>query len=465
VAASGNQGRIGSLPLLTHPWVIPVAACDAAGRVTAESNISPSIGTRGLCARGVRITTTSPSSQYAQITGTSVAAAFVTGGLALLWSEFPGATATEVRRFALQAAHRAHRSIVPPLFEAEGARRLFLVPTTRREVIMGDESGRDQQAAQAPESEPVSVLQREPKTALNKAPRRPAPEPHMPRGQHRIMSQLDAGGSCPTCVVGAHTGSVESAFIYALGTIKTRFPNASIEKEFAQCASEGQTANLTDQQVLYNVLKGNRHLANEVCWVFSTEGIDTYVLVPRDSLMLEEFVEAVKPASRGLDVDVVIGTRGPIAPPEMCNGLSVPIVLVDRLYSFDRPALISAIPKPEEMKMPEPEFRSAAEELFDRIQQLADNAGATDEHRAINYLAVRYPAIYTHTTVMFARDFSLTTVDVIQSRLSGIRKLVDVIFEYTNRNTDVVEKYYVRVDVTEKYPFLDKKLSPFYDRQ
>ena len=56
-------------------------------------------------------------------------------------------------------------------------------------------------------------------------------------------------------------------------------------------------------------------------------------------------------------------------------------------------------------------------------------------------------------------------IDVVQSRLSGIRKLVDVIFVYTNRNSDVVEKYYVRVDVTEKYPFLDKKLSPFYDRQ
>ena len=28
-------------------------------------------------------------------------------------------------------------------------------------------------------------------------------------------------------------------------------------------------------------------------------------------------------------VDVVIGTRGPIAPPEMCNGLMVPIVGFD----------------------------------------------------------------------------------------------------------------------------------------
>ncbi len=70
----------------------------------------------------------------------------------------------------------------------------------------------------------------------------------------------------------------------------------------------------------------------------------------------------------------------------------VPIVVFDQIYSFDRDALIKAIPKPE--KTSAKEFAPAAEELFDRIMQMADNAGATDEHRALNYLAVRYQAIY-----------------------------------------------------------------------
>ena len=39
-------------------------------------------------------------------------------------------------------------------------------------------------------------------------------------------------------------------------------------------------------------------------------------------------------------------------------------------------------------------FRSAAEELVERVMQITDNAGASDEHRALNYLAVRYPVIY-----------------------------------------------------------------------
>ena len=43
------------------------------------------------------------------------------------------------------------------------------------------------------------------------------------------------------------------------------------------------------------------------------------------------------------------------------------------------------------------------------------------------------------------------------------RKLVDVIFSFTHRETDVTEKYFVRVDVTEQFPFLVTQLSSFYD--
>ena len=55
-------------------------------------------------------------------------------------------------------------------------------------------------------------------------------------------------------------------------------------------------------------------------------------------------------------------------------------------------------------------------------------------------------------------------MDVRPSRLSGVRSIVDVIFSYTNRQTNVTEKYFVRVDVTEEFPFLVTRLSPYYDR-
>jgi hypothetical protein len=176
----------------------------------------------------------------------------------------------------------------------------------------------------------------------------------------------------------------------------------------------------------------------------------------------ELLVEAIRPAPSPMDMDVVIGMRGSIALPEMCNGLMIPIVAFDQIYSFDRDALIKSIPKPE--KVAAKEFATAAVELLDRIMQIADNAGATDEHRALNYCALRYPAIYVKAAEEFAANSSLSAVEVRPSPLSNIRKILDVIFSYTNRNTDVIEKFFARVDVPEEFPFLVTKMSPYYDR-
>lgn len=221
---------------------------------------------------------------------------------------------------------------------------------------------------------------------------------------------------------------------------------------------------MTDRQAVQKVLSArqNRYLARQLCWVMTIEGLETYILIPRDPADLDLLIEALRATPSPMDLDCVIGVRGPIAPPEMCNGLMVPIVAFDQIYSFDRDALIKAIPRHD--KTPAKEFAQAAEELFDRIMQMTDNAGATDEHRALNYLSVRYHRIYEAAAEAFGRNESLTAVDVRPSSLSGTRKVVDVIFSYTNRNTDVVSKQFVRVDVTEEFPFLVTKHSPYYDR-
>ena len=259
-------------------------------------------------------------------------------------------------------------------------------------------------------------------------------------------------------------GSSTGPFVYAIGRVEARFPNLSTEKEFAQATGRENTAGKTDRQTFHAVLskRENRYLVRQLCWVLSIQGLDTYLLQPRDPADFDVLVEAIRPAPSPNDIDVVIGVRGPVAPPELCNGLMVPIVAFEQIYSFDRDALIKAIPKPK--KTDAAQFGQAAEELFARIMQLTDNAGATDEHRALNYLAMRYPAIYATAAEEFAKDFSLTGVDVRRSALSSTRSIVDVIFAYTNRNTDFTEKFFVRCDLTEQFPFLVTKMSPYYDR-
>src|SRR5262252_11000256 len=273
--------------------------------------------------------------------------------------------------------------------------------------------------------------------------------------------------ACPTCGMepAANGGATASpSWVYAVGRIEARFPTVSVEKEFVQATGRSDAKGLTDRQTLQAVLSKpeNRYLARQICWVMTIEGLETYILVPRDPSDISLLLDALRPTPQPWDLDVVIGRKGPIAPPQMCNGLMVPIVIFDQIYSFDRETLIKAIPRPEKTSVKE--FAPAAEELFDRIMQMTDNAGATDDYRALNYLAMRYQAIYAKAAEYFAQNCSLTSVDVNPSALSLTRNIVEVVFAYTNRNTDVVDKCFVRVDVTDEFPFLATKLSPYYDR-
>lgn len=271
--------------------------------------------------------------------------------------------------------------------------------------------------------------------------------------------------ACSTCAAANGATVAPPSWIYAIGNIEARFPSVSVEKEFAQATGRDKTAGLTDRQTLHAVLSKpeNRYLSRQLCFVLTIEGLETYLLRPLDPADFSLLVEAIRPQPSPLDLDVVIGIKGPVAAPEMCNGLMVPIVIFDQIYSFDRDALIKSIPKPE--KTSAKDFAPAAEELFDRLVQMADNAGDSDENRALNYCAVRYPTIYAKAAEQFALNASLTAVSVQASALSGVRKVLDVIFSYTHRSTDVVDKCFVRVDVTDEFPFLVTKLSPYYERQ
>ena len=272
---------------------------------------------------------------------------------------------------------------------------------------------------------------------------------------------------CTNCGAAADTngnGAIAPSYIFAIGRVEMRFPTVAVEKEFAQAGGRADTTGLTDRKATHAILSdpANRYLLRHLCWVFTIEGLETYILVPRDPADYDQLLEAVRPQPSPLDIDVVVGVRGLIAPPEMCNGLMIPIVAFDQIYSFDRDALIKALPAPKGAKSRD--YSTAAAEVFDRIMLMADNAGSTDEHRALNYLAVRYPAVYHTAAEAFERDSWLTAVDVQSSALSGTRNIVDVIFSFTNRKTDVVEKFFARCDVTEEFPFLVTKMSPYFDR-
>jgi hypothetical protein len=256
------------------------------------------------------------------------------------------------------------------------------------------------------------------------------------------------------------------AFVYALGQIDVRFPSLGVEKELAQVVGRGGEHAASDRGAMKAAIsdRQNRYLARGLCWVFTVEGLETYILLPRDPLDYDLLVAAVRDYPSRDDIDLVIGTLGGIAPPDMCNGLSLPTVIVDQIYSFDRETLVREIPTPENLgKAAQDRFRTTAGTFFDGIMRMADNAGATDEHRALNYLSVRYPRIYTVVTEEQERNTTLAGVDARLSPVSTVRRVIDVIFSFRNRQTDVVTKYLARVDVHDEHPFLMTPISQYYD--
>lgn len=120
VAAAGNQGTLGGSAITSHPWVIPVAGCDRSGMPISQSNFGNSIGKRGLSAPAQDISSLGTNGEPRSFHGTSAAAPFVTGTIALLLSEFSSATGVEIKLALLQTKARRN-SVVPPLLDAAAA--------------------------------------------------------------------------------------------------------------------------------------------------------------------------------------------------------------------------------------------------------------------------------------------------------------------------------------------------------
>lgn len=124
VAAMGNSGAIAGSTITSHPAVLPVAAGDTSGRAIASSNLSLSCARRGLLAPGAGITATDASGQSVVVEGTSVAAPFVTGCAALLFSLTPAASCHDVMEAMLGPRSR-RRGLVPPMLDAWSAHRFI----------------------------------------------------------------------------------------------------------------------------------------------------------------------------------------------------------------------------------------------------------------------------------------------------------------------------------------------------
>lgn len=147
ISAVANKARAGSTTVDGHSCAIPVVAYDLFGRPSNPMAFGGSMG-RGLGAPGEGVISLSSRGGTVTVGGTSVAAPFVTGAAALLWSLFPQLQAVDIRSALLGGTFARARSVVPPLMNAWGSYRLLSAHTEKEglhesEVITAGAARRD----------------------------------------------------------------------------------------------------------------------------------------------------------------------------------------------------------------------------------------------------------------------------------------------------------------------------------
>lgn len=274
---------------------------------------------------------------------------------------------------------------------------------------------------------------------------------------------------CPQCE--GLPGSATTAWVYAIGRIVPRFPDLGVEKEFMQAGSGGLGGVLeTDRLIAILQQEEFRYLARQLCWILHNGESDALVLVCRDDTEAERLVNRMpdaETAERTIQVIVGSTTLGAIDTP--CAATGLPAVTIDQHLTFTIDQFIGALAEAQhegesgrEADGGDDDFRAAAKDLFARLTRRSGNRGLSDEHRALNYIALRYPALY-RVAADAHRDNKML-VDVLARRTQGKeRKLVAVRLLFRGRRTDLLERYQCIVDVTDRFPFLSSSISQIYD--
>jgi hypothetical protein len=115
ITAAGNQERMTFGPLVAHMATVPTVALGVRGVPLRGTNLSPSIGRRGLSIVAERIRGYGLTGTTTFMSGSSVAAALLTGGLARVWQGNSWLHGRDILAIIQNMARKS--SLVPPTFD------------------------------------------------------------------------------------------------------------------------------------------------------------------------------------------------------------------------------------------------------------------------------------------------------------------------------------------------------------
>lgn len=248
--------------------------------------------------------------------------------------------------------------------------------------------------------------------------------------------------------------------VYAIGRIEPRFPSVGVEKEFAQIVGRSNAVGIDDGDLLRDTLAdpANLHLARNLAWVLVTNDDDALVITPADRQDLADLIEVYSATDDG-SIAVVVGAttwrsqRG--------YQLALPHCEAQQLLSFTLDSFVTSVPRPDGLEADV--FEASVRSVFNRVRQRAGNTGLADHNRALNFVALRYPAIYEVAARAGSRSFALSGIDSHATAAADGRRVTTIRLGFRSRTTDWVEQYSCRVDTTEVFPFVVSPLQQIFD--
>lgn len=475
LVAAGNQGRLAMGQLLSHPVTIPVVAVDAAHRLLPACNFGPTISRRGIAALGQHVVGYAPGGGTAVMSGTSVATAVATGTVADLWAARPSADGDQVRAALARLTRRD--GPVPPELDRDSILSA-LDQTCAATVAAASLAGHGK-------TNHVSLKGETTMDVGNGLPRssNTGPGPAANSGHAVVLADGSPGCTCGGLGGGCTCNGTRgggSGFVYTIGTIEADYPSVAIEREIQALAHtllpaswQPNTAVPTkpteDRSWQHAVLTANRdmtrYIARQLIWRLTVEDYPAFVLRLRDprdfDLLVDSLGRSKYPKPDGGDGETKAGSKRkakrsvpsdfPIGPPQDLD------VVVGVTGSQTRAGLEVLVDQIFQIRP-----RQLAPGGLEIFAQLSDNYGLTDEDRAYNFLAARYTI--TPEDLDEIKELGLRSVPIISSRLSGnTGRVVRVIF--TMRNAHAVEKkYFVRVDVSDRFPFIVTPWQEYLER-
>jgi hypothetical protein len=463
VAAAGNDGCDCVQAPAAVAGVLAVGAMDARGEPLDMSNWGRFYRSKGLLAPGAGLLVARAGGGTSTASGTSVAAAVVSGAaglllsLALKWGRH--LDGVKIREILLDSAEKCLDDVT--LCRRHLAGRLDLVKA--RALLRSVDSGMSDESplAFSPSDAVRSAIAAA--DASVDVGRLPAAEGAPSFSSSPTVARSEGCG-CASCR--AKETAKSGGLVFALGEIGYDLISEA-RRDSIQQHMEREKSNPLNPAQMLEYLRQNPWESASIQWILSFDQTPVYAIMPAGPFAGEAYHRLVEfLADQAAGVVERVSIPGRLAgQARLFNGQILPAVVPELrgMYSWTTDALVQAVvgaapqaTAPNAQLAPNAETVNAVRGFLDRIYHETRTLGVTAEERAINYAATNALQIQTVYESAIKESMELDSIAVERSvicRPDSDCWDVKIYFFYPQRQVQTVRKAYrFTVDVSDVVP-------------